>query len=188
MNKLLLAAVLLGGAASPALAATVVTTGTTVGRPTFNRPVSTSALSLVGTAVPYDLVLFTVDQAGSYVINLTATTALYDPFLALYNGPFSAASPLNNLIEVNDDLAANNFTQSQITRILVAGQIYRAVVTGFDNLDFGTYTLTFSGPGNINVPGAGAVPEPATWLMMIGGFGLVGAGLRRRRGVGVAAA
>jgi hypothetical protein len=30
---------------------------------------------------------------------------------------------------------------------------------------------------------AGAVPEPATWLMMILGFGLVGAGLRRRGAV-----
>ncbi len=28
---------------------------------------------------------------------------------------------------------------------------------------------------------AGAVPEPASWLLMIGGFGLVGANLRRRR-------
>jgi hypothetical protein len=28
----------------------------------------------------------------------------------------------------------------------------------------------------------GAVPEPATWAMMIGGFGLAGAALRRRRG------
>jgi hypothetical protein len=28
---------------------------------------------------------------------------------------------------------------------------------------------------------AGAVPEPATWAMMIGGFGLAGATLRRRR-------
>jgi hypothetical protein len=27
---------------------------------------------------------------------------------------------------------------------------------------------------------AGAVPEPATWAMMIGGFGLVGGALRRR--------
>ncbi|MBL8771217.1 MAG: PEPxxWA-CTERM sorting domain-containing protein [Phenylobacterium sp.] len=27
----------------------------------------------------------------------------------------------------------------------------------------------------------GAVPEPATWLLMIGGFGLAGAALRRRR-------
>lgn len=30
---------------------------------------------------------------------------------------------------------------------------------------------------------ANAVPEPATWAMMIAGFGLVGAGLRRRRAV-----
>jgi hypothetical protein len=30
------------------------------------------------------------------------------------------------------------------------------------------------------VRGAGAIPEPATWAMMIGGLGLVGASLRRR--------
>lgn len=29
----------------------------------------------------------------------------------------------------------------------------------------------------------GNVPEPGTWAMMIAGFGLVGAGLRRRRGM-----
>jgi hypothetical protein len=27
------------------------------------------------------------------------------------------------------------------------------------------------------------VPEPATWAMMIGGFGLVGGALRRRRAI-----
>ena len=31
-----------------------------------------------------------------------------------------------------------------------------------------------------NIP-AGAVPEPATWAMMIGSFGLIGAAARRRR-------
>lgn len=30
-------------------------------------------------------------------------------------------------------------------------------------------------------PGGGAVPEPATWAMLIAGFGLVGASARRRR-------
>ena len=36
-------------------------------------------------------------------------------------------------------------------------------------------------------PGGGAVPEPATWAMMIAGFGLVGAGMRRRRSAVVSA-
>lgn len=31
---------------------------------------------------------------------------------------------------------------------------------------------------------AGGVPEPATWAMMVAGFGLVGAGVRRRRAIG----
>ena len=33
----------------------------------------------------------------------------------------------------------------------------------------------------------GAVPEPASWALMIGGFGMAGAALRRRRAVAVAA-
>ena len=38
------------------------------------------------------------------------------------------------------------------------------------------------------VPIGGAVPEPATWAMMIGGFGLVGGAMRRRRSAGKLAA
>ena len=34
---------------------------------------------------------------------------------------------------------------------------------------------------NVSVTDTGAVPETATWAMMIGGFGMVGASLRRRR-------
>jgi hypothetical protein len=39
----------------------------------------------------------------------------------------------------------------------------------FDDITFGSDT-----------PGSGVIPEPATWAMMIAGFGLVGAALRRR--------
>ena len=35
-------------------------------------------------------------------------------------------------------------------------------------------------------PAAGAVPEPSTWALMIGGFGLAGAMVRRRRSTGAA--
>lgn len=35
--------------------------------------------------------------------------------------------------------------------------------------------------GSVTVPAMAAVPEPATWAMMVGGFGLMGAMTRRRR-------
>jgi hypothetical protein len=38
-----------------------------------------------------------------------------------------------------------------------------------------------------NEGGVGGIPEPATWAMMIAGFGLVGATMRRRRSVAVSA-
>ena len=38
-----------------------------------------------------------------------------------------------------------------------------------------------------NDPGGGAVPEPASWAMMIVGFGGVGAAMRRRRTLTAAA-
>ncbi|MDZ4375232.1 MAG: PEPxxWA-CTERM sorting domain-containing protein [Phenylobacterium sp.] len=40
-----------------------------------------------------------------------------------------------------------------------------------------------SGGGTPGGGGVGAIPEPSTWALMIGGFGLAGAALRRRRGV-----
>ncbi|MBX9874993.1 MAG: PEPxxWA-CTERM sorting domain-containing protein [Beijerinckiaceae bacterium] len=40
-----------------------------------------------------------------------------------------------------------------------------------DNLRFGT-------AGQVVIP---AVPEPASWAMMIGGFGVMGAAVRYRR-------
>jgi len=50
----------------------------------------------------------------------------------------------------------------------------------------GTYTFTITGDGAGGLPaGLGirldaAVPEPSTWLMLVAGFGLMGAAMRRR--------
>ena len=49
-------------------------------------------------------------------------------------------------------------------------------------LEFGVNDDIFSdnsGSLNVDVSGAGAVPEPAAWAMMLVGFGLLGASLRR---------
>jgi hypothetical protein len=161
-------------AATPASAAVIYTViGDTTGGPVFNRTLAgtpPTALSGVGTAVAYNTFLFSPAASGSYTFLLTSTTASYDPFLALYASPFSPGSPLTNILVANDDFTG--LTNSGFTTSLVAGTVYTAVITGFDNLDFGTYTLT--------IANAAAVPEPATWGMMVAGFGMVGFGLRRR--------
>lgn len=54
--------------------------------------------------------------------------------------------------------------------------------SGFGSIASGTVSITYT-----YTPPA-AVPEPATWLMMIAGFGAVGATMRRRARVRVAAA
>lgn len=65
-------------------------------------------------------------------------------------------------------------------------------LTGFASAS-GTATVSFTGdstrldrgaPGldDVVVTGSTTVPEPGAWALMIGGFGLAGAGLRRRRG------
>ena len=52
-------------------------------------------------------------------------------------------------------------------------------VTGTNTLDFIVYNT--GGPGGLRVEMGGSVPEPASWAMMLGGFGLVGGAMRSRR-------
>ncbi len=53
-------------------------------------------------------------------------------------------------------------------------------------ISFNSYDTCCSGGiflDNVSVSTGGAVPEPATWALMITGFGLVGSTLRRRRAI-----
>lgn len=52
-------------------------------------------------------------------------------------------------------------------------------ISGFDIIGYADGNVSID---NVSVKtAAAAVPEPATWMMMIGGFGVVGAAMRRRR-------
>ena len=46
---------------------------------------------------------------------------------------------------------------------------------------FGTFLSTGANVGTLIVSDASAVPEPTSWALFIGGFGLVGSAMRRRR-------
>jgi hypothetical protein len=80
---------------------------------------------------------------------------------------------------------SQNFVFSTINFVTVAsnysGAIDELVFTGQRDFSAG---VTFD---NVTL-GSGAVPEPASWALMIAGFGLVGAAMRRRQTIASAVA
>jgi PEP-CTERM motif len=172
---------------SPALAGTTIFTGDTTGAPTYNRPIAgtpPTTLSGIGSAVRYVVTPFTVSVSGNY--NFFNATG-YDSYLGIHRNAFSPANGLLNAIAYNDDF--NGTLDGGFANLaLLAGVSYFAISTGFDSPDFGAFSLTVNGPGNIvRIGGGGGVPEPATWAMLIFGFAGIGAALRRRRSAGIAA-
>lgn len=116
-----------------------------------------------------------------------------------FTNTFSFVTPegfnLTNATISTTDLGGNNI---DFTSVLLNGMSFTLTPTG--TFEFGTLanaaltagfnnTLTVSGQNTGNSAFSGtlvfanvpAVPEPATWGMMLLGFGAIGASLRRRR-------
>ncbi len=175
MKSVLAFAVFASVLAVPAAAITI--NGDTTGGATWQRTVGgapPTGLSSVGTAVRFETTQFTVSAAGSYSF---LATAGYDNYLHLYQGAFNPAAQFNGVLIANDDFP--NIGQSGFSFNLLTGTSYFAVASGFANSDFGAYVLDIRGTGDVLV--GGVVPEPASWAMLIAGFGLVGAVKRRQR-------
>ena len=104
----------------------------------------------------------------------TVTTSVTDLFSA--NDLDFTSVTINDIAAEITKTAGGAFEVAFINNVpIVAGQLNKLVVTGLSRGN-GAYggQATFT-------PVNSAVPEPATWAMMIMGFGVVGYAMRRRR-------
>jgi hypothetical protein len=126
---------------------------------------------------------FSTVAGQSYTVSFAYSHNLFggDPSASaisgIYGPGFSAAS--YNLLQPFQAFSHNSGSASNLDWLTYS---FNFVASGTEaTLAFGN----LSGGGNAgvlldNVSVSGPVPEPATWVMMIAGFGLVGATLRRR--------
>ncbi|MFN3370582.1 MAG: PEPxxWA-CTERM sorting domain-containing protein [Sphingomonadaceae bacterium] len=95
--------------------------------------------------------------------------------------------PGSEYYDLTWNFAVNSFVYAGASGSVVARYFRTATLTGLQFFDEDGADVTFdrgirfgSGTGYLLGPPAAAIPEPATWALLIAGFGLAGAALRRR--------
>ena len=184
MKKHLLAGLALAGALLSAPASATVALGDSITCGGFNLGCSAGGASVgngVEFAIEYDVIgailtadfsagLLTIADAGNPAIG--GDFKLDGPFTLFFSNlstPFTFAG-LGTVDGVED------FDASRVA-LDGAGDLY-IDLSNVTFLSNGSFQVNFNAPVT---PPTGAVPEPATWAMMILGFGVVGGALRRRK-------
>jgi hypothetical protein len=122
-----------------------------------------------------------VTGALSYSLNANSNNSAYNPYV-LWN--FGAATSIMLGRQFNGGLLAPSATISNLTPI--EGSVAVANFNQGGEVHLGTFRSDASLTAALTTP-AGGVPEPTTWMLMVGGFGLVGGAARARRRSVVAA-
>jgi hypothetical protein len=159
-----------------------------------------AAFQAATSAVEYDF--SSVDdglQGGSYTLGPVsfATTGYfvryddaygspYTPYLGGYGSPLTISSANSALGFDFGSYGGDqtvNFTIGAFTGSFVAPFPNNTTFIGF--VGAGPLTITLSNNNELDTirayVGTGAVPEPASWALMVGGFGMVGGAMRSRR-------
>jgi len=108
-------------------------------------------------------------QTYSYFYFTTDLSPYYDPAGYFING---------QQFQLSHDCGCSQFEFDTITLDLHAGDTFGFYIHSIDNFEGPAFL--FVAPG-VATPDFPAAPEPASWAMMVGGFGLVGGALRARR-------
>lgn len=188
--------------ATPALAANMTFMGSGFSIPDVN-PDGASSSIVVGSLGPINSVTVSLDRlshtyAGDLIATLSNGSATIDLFnrLGVPATTFGNNRNFRGTYSFSDSASASLPEPAGSTNDIIAGGTYKpeGQLANFAGASTaGTWTLKISDRAGADVGSLGgwsltldygsAVPEPGTWAMMILGFGLVGATMRRQRGV-----
>lgn len=135
----------------------------------------------------------------SIATNSFGATPLGDPMITLLRDNGSPLGALTGTILGTDDDGGPTAHNSLLTLLGLSSGSYVLAVGAFDldesearsgiasgpNMG-GTYQTIFTSQVNVTLGRVLPIPEPETWVMMLFGFGLAGAALRRSRSRGLA--
>ena len=137
---------------------------------------------------------FSADPTGCSVIYNLSNTSTEWMKVQLQDGSAFTLNSVDIAHLYNDGFPSTNRTVDyRLTNLdssLVTGTLNLDSIPGYQTFSFGTTVLQaefrrqaqFDNFNFTRVSAIPAVPEPATWAMMVAGFGLAGAALRKRAG------
>lgn len=195
-------------AAPAALVPTLISNSGPAGNTTYTYSVQLTGDQGLSTSAPnpsagnrvgsqfviYDFVGYRTGSIFSTLANFTFMAELLSPGLpeqagatddaALYNLHFTYTGPDYRTSGGPYSLQTLGTVGASSTLAGVSISDYSSVGVNNNSASSGTVGTAAFNQGSVWVPGAsGSVPEPASWAMMVGGFGLLGCTLRRRRQV-----
>jgi hypothetical protein len=150
-------------------------------------------------ALPTNFADHAVYDAGNSLLTqaqflASSLTIAADSYSTFYRITTSYSSPNDVVESFSHDDGASVYLDGALSPLAGTTSGETSVVTENVTLTAGSHDLTLfyvSGNGTpsvLNFSSPGSVPEPASWALMIAGFGGLGAALRRKRALGALSA